>query len=70
MDMEACLMRADVNTLLHLRTEVFVWGRGEYGRLGLGDRSGSSRLRAMQVKAMEGHCVVQVSNGILAGTYL
>ncbi len=40
--------------------EVFVWGRGEYGRLGLGDRSGSSRLRATLVKAMEGHKVVQV----------
>ena len=40
--------------------EVFVWGRGEYGRLGLGDRSGSSRLRATLVKAMEGHSVVQV----------
>lgn len=39
--------------------EVFVWGRGEYGRLGLGDRSGSSRLRATLVKAMEGHSVVQ-----------
>ena len=39
--------------------EVFVWGRGEYGRLGLGDRSGSSRLRATLVKAMEGHSIVQ-----------
>lgn len=29
--------------------EVFVWGRGEYGRLGLGDKSGSSKLRATQV---------------------
>ncbi|KAK9838506.1 hypothetical protein WJX81_003780 [Elliptochloris bilobata] len=43
--------------------EVFVWGRGEYGRLGLGDRSGSSRLRATLVKAMEGHSVVQGSCG-------
>jgi hypothetical protein len=39
-----------------------VWGRGEYGRLGLGDRSGSSRLRATLVKAMEGHKVVQVAH--------
>lgn len=31
------------------RAEVFVWGRGEYGRLGLGDRSGSSKLRATPV---------------------
>ena len=36
-----------------------MWGRGEYGRLGLGDRSGSSRLRATLVKAMEGHSIVQ-----------
>ena len=33
--------------------EVFVWGRGEYGRLGLGDRSGSSKLRATQVHFRE-----------------
>ena len=32
---------------------VFVWGRGEYGRLGLGDRSGSSKLRATQVHFRE-----------------
>lgn len=44
-----------------MRAEVFVWGRGEYGRLGLGDRSGSSKLRATHVKAMEGHSVVQVA---------
>ena len=45
-----------------IRAEVFVWGRGEYGRLGLGDRSGSSKLRATHVKAMEGHSVVQVAS--------
>ena len=33
--------------------EVFVWGRGEYGRLGLGDRSGSSKLRATEVHFRE-----------------
>lgn len=33
--------------------EVFVWGRGEYGRLGLGDRSGSSKLRATPVHFRE-----------------
>ncbi|KAK9819733.1 hypothetical protein WJX72_001724 [[Myrmecia] bisecta] len=43
--------------------EVYVWGRGEYGRLGLGDKSGSSRLRASKVRAMEGHKVVQASCG-------
>jgi hypothetical protein len=40
--------------------EVFVWGRGEYGRLGLGDRSGSSKLRATPVAFREpGTRVVQ-----------
>lgn len=29
--------------------EVYMWGRGEYGRLGLGDRSGSSKLRPQKV---------------------
>lgn len=29
--------------------EVYVWGRGEYGRLGLGDRTGSSKLRPQKV---------------------
>lgn len=43
-----------------LITEVYVWGRGEYGRLGLGDKGGSSRLRPCKVKAIEGHRVVQV----------
>lgn len=37
-----------------------MWGRGEYGRLGLGDKGGSSRLRPCKVKAIEGHTVVQV----------
>jgi hypothetical protein len=32
---------------------VYVWGRGEYGRLGLGDRSGSSKLRATKVTFKE-----------------
>ncbi|KAL3132366.1 hypothetical protein ABBQ32_008942 [Trebouxia sp. C0010 RCD-2024] len=43
--------------------EVYVWGRGEYGRLGLGDKGGSSRLRPCKVKAIEGHRVVQASCG-------
>eukprot|EP00884_Botryococcus_braunii_P004691 jgi/Botrbrau1/14222/Bobra.0254s0011.1 len=43
--------------------EVYIWGRGEYGRLGLSDRSGSSKLRANKVKALEGHSVVQISCG-------
>jgi hypothetical protein len=29
--------------------EVFVWGRGEYGRLGLGDKTGSSKPRPQKV---------------------
>ncbi len=34
---------------------VYVWGRGEYGRLGLGDRTGSSKLRPTRVKGMANH---------------
>lgn len=40
--------------------EVYIWGRGEYGRLGLGDRTGSSKLRPQRLRALDGHCVVQV----------
>ncbi|EFN58370.1 hypothetical protein CHLNCDRAFT_20698, partial [Chlorella variabilis] len=43
--------------------EVYVWGRGEYGRLGLGDRTGSSKLRPQKVKTLEGHRVVEGSCG-------
>ena len=43
--------------------EVFVWGRGEYGRLGLGDTAGSSKLRATLVPGLEGHKVVSASCG-------
>ncbi|KAI3428794.1 hypothetical protein D9Q98_007613 [Chlorella vulgaris] len=43
--------------------EVYVWGRGEYGRLGLGDRTGSSKLRPQKVAALEGHRVVEGSCG-------
>ncbi len=43
--------------------EVFVWGRGEYGRLGLGDKSGASKLRPTKVEGLEGHCVVEASCG-------
>ncbi|CAL8461917.1 g1448 [Coccomyxa elongata] len=44
--------------------EVFVWGRGEYGRLGLGDKSGSSKLRATQVTFKDPNvCIVQASCG-------
>lgn len=41
--------------------EVFTWGRGEYGRLGLGDRTGSSKLRPQKVRGLEHHRVVQAS---------
>jgi len=34
---------------LSTRGEVYAWGRGEYGRLGTGDRSGSSKLRPQKV---------------------
>jgi len=43
--------------------EVYTWGRGEYGRLGVGDQSGSVKLRPCHVSAMAGHCVVQASCG-------
>lgn len=46
-----------------LPTEVYVWGRGEYGRLGLGDRTGSSKLRPQKVAALDGHRVVEGSCG-------
>ena len=39
-----------------------MWGRGEYGRLGLGDSRGTSKLRPHSVD-MEGHRVVQASCG-------
>lgn len=43
---------------------VYVWGRGEYGRLGLGDKSGSSRLRPQKLKGLlEGHKVVEATCG-------
>lgn len=36
---------------------------GEYGRLGIGDRSGSSKLRPVKVKGLEGYKIVQVGWG-------
>ena len=43
--------------------EVYVWGRGEYGRLGLGDKAGASKLRPTKVEGLEGHRVVEASCG-------
>lgn len=37
--------------------------RGEYGRLGIADRTGSSKLRPHKVRGLEGHTVVQVRRG-------
>lgn len=52
------------------RAEVFVWGRGEYGRLGLGDRSGSSKLRATKVFFKEPDTrIVQASSLLLSTIY-
>lgn len=43
---------------------VYVWGRGEYGRLGLGPaEGGASRLRATRLAALDGAGVVQASAG-------
>ncbi|MEW5298972.1 MAG: hypothetical protein WDW36_002037 [Sanguina aurantia] len=46
--------------------ELWVWGRGEYGRLGLSDRTGSSKLRPQRVMGLAHHKVVQV---VLGGTH-
>ncbi|KAF6250550.1 hypothetical protein COO60DRAFT_1465227 [Scenedesmus sp. NREL 46B-D3] len=43
--------------------QIYVWGRGEYGRLGIADRTGSSKLRPHKVRGLEGHSVVQVAAG-------
>lgn len=43
--------------------EVYIWGRGEYGRLGLGDKSGSSKLRPTKIASLEGLKVVEASCG-------
>ena len=43
--------------------EVYVWGRGEYGRLGLGDKSGASKLRPTLVERLVGLRVVEASCG-------
>ena len=43
--------------------ELYTWGRGEYGRLGLGDKSGSTRLRPHKVPGLEEHQVVNASAG-------
>jgi alpha-tubulin suppressor-like RCC1 family protein len=37
--------------------------RGEYGRLGIADRTGSSKLRPQKVRGLEGHTVAQVAAG-------
>lgn len=40
----------------HAGAEVYVWGRGEYGRLGLGDRTGSSKLRPQKARGAASGC--------------
>ena len=47
--------------------EVYIWGRGEYGRLGIGDRSGSSKLRPQKVRGLEAHKIVQVRLSVCGG---
>lgn len=46
---------------------MYVWGRGEYGRLGIGDRTGSSKLRPHKVAGLESHTIIQVRRGGAAG---
>ncbi|KAK9811056.1 hypothetical protein WJX73_009758 [Symbiochloris irregularis] len=44
--------------------EVWTWGRGEYGRLGIGDRHGESKLKATRVQGrLAGQRVVQATCG-------
>jgi hypothetical protein len=42
--------------------------RGEYGRLGIADRTGSSKLRPHKVRGLEGHTAVQVRRPTLASS--
>ena len=42
---------------------VYVWGRGEYGRLGLGDKTGASRLRPTLMESLKGMRIVEASCG-------
>jgi alpha-tubulin suppressor-like RCC1 family protein len=47
--------------------QIHVWGRGEYGRLGVGDRTGSSKLRPTAVRGLEEDTIVQVRRWGRAG---
>ena len=40
--------------------EVYTWGRGEYGRLGLNDPKGAAHVRPQLVPGLKGHKVIQV----------
>jgi alpha-tubulin suppressor-like RCC1 family protein len=40
--------------------EVYTWGRGEYGRLGLNDPKGAAQVRPKLVPGLQGHRVIQV----------
>lgn len=51
------------STAVSNKGELWVWGRGEYGRLGLGDGLASSRLRPCKVEGLEQHYIVQASAG-------
>ena len=51
------------NALVTSEGLCFTWGRGEYGRLGLGDRSGKSAMSPTLVEGLLGHFVVQVACG-------
>jgi alpha-tubulin suppressor-like RCC1 family protein len=45
---------------LSAQGEVFTWGRGEYGRLGLNDPKGTAHVRPKRVAGLQGHRVIQV----------
>jgi alpha-tubulin suppressor-like RCC1 family protein len=45
---------------LSVEGEVYTWGRGEYGRLGLNDPKGAAHVRPQLVPGLKGHRIIQV----------
>jgi alpha-tubulin suppressor-like RCC1 family protein len=45
---------------LSVEGEVYTWGRGEYGRLGLNDPKGAAQVRPKLVPGLQGHRIIQV----------
>ncbi|XP_010420281.1 PREDICTED: ultraviolet-B receptor UVR8-like [Camelina sativa] len=51
------------STALTNEGEVYGWGRGEHGRLGLGDNDKSSKMLPQKVNLLAGEDIIQVSCG-------